>query len=202
MSPARPPEGATSLPEGQGRGPHGAGIRRRRFVAALPLLVGAAPHAFAQPAKGSVTYVEPGRIASDPLLRAALTDLDGRPASLPKRAGRPLVVNFWARWCGPCRVEIPELVALAARRDAGVDVVGINIETDAAPVRDFARAYDINYPVLMAREGPLDLMRALGNDKAGLPFTLLLDRGGAVAALRLGVMTREQLDAAVRHVTG
>jgi hypothetical protein len=54
----------------------------------------------------------------------------------------------------------------------------------------------------MAREAPLDLMRALGNAKAGLPFTLVLDRGGAVAALRLGVMTREQLDAAIRHVTG
>lgn len=200
MSPARLPVAATPLPEGQGRRPQGAGIRRREFTAALPLFA-AAPQAFAQSAKGSVTFVEPGRIASDPLLRAALTDLDGKPAKLPLRRGRPLVVNFWARWCGPCRVEIPELVALATR-DAGVDVVGINIETDAAPVRDFARAYDINYPVLMAREGALDLMRVLGNAKAGLPFTLLLDRGGAVAALRLGVMTREQLDAAVRHVTG
>jgi len=175
-------------------------MRRRSFAAALPLLV-TAPRAFAQPAKASVTFVEPGRIASEPLLHAALTDLDGKPATLPLRRGRPLVVNFWARWCGPCRVEIPELVALAAR-DAGIDIVGINIETDAAPVRDFARAYEINYPVLMAREAPLDLMRALGNAKAGLPFTLVLDRGGAVAALRLGVMTREQLDAAIRHVTG
>lgn len=175
-------------------------MRRRAFTAALPLLV-TAPHSFAQSPRGSVTYVEPGRIASDPLLRAEMTDLDGKPAKLPLRRGRPLIVNFWARWCGPCRVEIPELVALASR-DAGVDIVGINIETDVAPVRDFARAYEINYPVLMAREGALDLMRALGNAKAGLPFTLLLDRQGAVAALRLGVMTREQLDAAVRHVTG
>jgi hypothetical protein len=66
-------------------------------------------------------------------------------------------------------------------------------------VRDFARAYDINYPVLLARGGGLDLMRALGNAKAGLPFTLALDRRGAVVASRLGLLSREQLAAAARR---
>lgn len=145
-----------------------------------------------------LSIVEPGRIASDALFAAALVDLDNRPAKLAPRSGRPMIVNFWARWCGPCRVEIPELVALHAR-DSGVDIVGINIEHELEPVRDFARAYEINYPVRVAREGALDLMRALGNPMAGLPFTLVLDRRGTVVALRLGVLTREHLNAAVER---
>jgi thiol-disulfide isomerase/thioredoxin len=143
--------------------------------------------------------VAPGQIGSEPLFTAALTDLDRRPAQLGTRPGVPAIANFWARWCGPCRVEIPELVALRARHP-GVDVVGINIEADPEPVRDFARAYDIDYPVRMAGDGGLDLMRALGNPKAGLPFTLVLDRRHRIVALRLGVLTREHLDAALALV--
>lgn len=163
--------------------------------------IGAAPCATLGAAHGNaalLSMVEPGRIPAEPLFAAALVDLDNKPARLSPRSGRPMIVNFWARWCGPCRAEIPELVALHAR-GAGVDIVGINIEQDLEPVRDFARAYEINYPVRVAREGGLELMRALGNAKAGLPFTLVLDRRGTVVALRLGLLTREHLDAAVLH---
>ena len=132
----------------------------------------------------------------DALFAAALHDLDHAPARLPQ--GQPLLVNFWARWCGPCKVEIPELVALHARK-TGVAIVGIAVENQGAPVRDFARAYDIDYPVLLARDGSgLDLMRALGNATAGLPFTLALDRRGRIVARRLGLITREQLDQSVQ----
>jgi thiol-disulfide isomerase/thioredoxin len=147
---------------------------------------------------GGLTLETPGRISSAPLFAAPLVDLDQRPAPLQRRPGRPMIVNFWARWCGPCREEIPELVALHARK-TGVDVLGINLENDPEPVRDFARAYDVNYPLRMTREGGLELMRALGNPKAGLPFTLVLDGQQAVVALRLGVLRREHLDAAVQR---
>ena len=73
------------------------------------------------------------------------------------------------------------------------------IKVERPGTGDFARAYDINYPVLLARGGGLDLMRALGNAKAGLPFTLALDRRGAVVASRLGLLSREQLAAAARR---
>lgn len=107
-----------------------------------------------------------------------------------------MVVNFVARWCPPCRVEIPELVALQSRK-TGVAVIGLNIETDPAPVRDFAYAYDINYPVLLTRTAGLDLMRHLGNSKAGLPFTVVLNRHGDIVAHHTGAVTKTQLDAAV-----
>lgn len=175
---------------------------RRALLRALPatLLAGAPALAWAQstaPTRGELVLDEPGRIPGTPLFAAALTDLGHRAAS-PAR-GRPLIVNFWARWCGPCKVEIPELVALHARQ-SGVDVIGIALENEGTAVRDFAKAYDMDYALLLARDGSgLDLMRALGNPQAGLPFTVAIDRQGAVVARRLGVLTRAQLDAAVQR---
>ena len=173
--------------------------RRAVLGAGLLTLAGAARAQSPAQAKGELQWVEPGRVPSAPLFAAALVDLDHKPATVP-RNGRPLLVNFWARWCGPCKVEIPELQALHARK-AGVDVLGIALENQGAAVRDFARAYEMDYPLLLARDGAgLDLMRALGNPGAGLPFTLVLDRQGQVAALRLGLLTRAQIDAAVQRV--
>jgi thiol-disulfide isomerase/thioredoxin len=123
-------------------------------------------------------------------------DLENRAVSISERQGQPMVVNFWARWCPPCRIEIPELVALQTRK-TGVEVIGINIETDPAPVREFAYAYDINYPVLLNRTSSLELMRTLGNSKGGLPFTVVLNKHGAIVAQHTGAMNKQQLDAAI-----
>lgn len=141
---------------------------------------------------------EASRIPTETLFAATLYDLDNRPVPFLAHRGRPMVVNFWARWCAPCRVEIPELIALQQRK-TGVDVIGINIESAPEPVRDFARAYEVNYPVYLTRQSGIDLMRSLNNDKAGLPFTVVINRQGAVVASRMGAMTREQLDISVER---
>ena len=130
------------------------------------------------------------------LFAAPLIDLDSQAVTLAKYRGKPLIVNFWARWCGPCKVEIPELVDLQ-KRNTGVEVLGLNLENNAPTVRDFAFAYDINYPVFLTREPGLALMRALGNSKTVLPFTVVINRHGTVVSTHVGAMTREKLDAAV-----
>lgn len=135
-------------------------------------------------------------VDSAALFAAALIDLDGQPTTLAKFRGKPLIVNFWARWCGPCKVEIPELVSLQ-KRNSGVEVLGLNLENTPATVRDFAYAYDVNYPVFLTREPGLALMRALGNQKTVLPFTVVLNRQGDIVSSHIGAMTREKLDAAV-----
>jgi thiol-disulfide isomerase/thioredoxin len=171
-------------------------------LAAAACVMAMTPVALAQPAalrpSTALLLHEPGQVPSAPLLSANLPGLDRVGATIGHRAGRPMVVNFWARWCVPCRIEIPELVALR-QRDEGVDVIGIAIEDDAGAVRDFARAYEINYPLRASREAGIELMRTLGNTAAGLPFSVVLDRQGAVAATRMGALTREQLDQALRH---
>ena len=131
------------------------------------------------------------------LFTAPLIDLDSQAVTLAKYRGKPLIVNFWARWCGPCKVEIPELVSLQ-KRATGVEVLGLNLENNAPTVRDFAFAYDINYPVFLTKEPGLALMQALGNSKTVLPFTVVINRHGAIVSSHVGAMTREKLDAAVQ----
>jgi thiol-disulfide isomerase/thioredoxin len=172
---------------------------RAPLLLSLLLLISAVTQAQGQAKTPSgLTLEEAGHISSEALFAATLYDLDNQPILFAQHRGRPMIVNFWARWCPPCRVEIPELVALQQRK-TGVDVIGINIETDPAPVRDFGRAYDINYPVFLTRTPGIELMRSLGNPKAGLPYTVVLNKHGMVVASRMGAMTREQLDVAVAH---
>jgi len=139
--------------------------------------------------------------AAAPLFAATLWDADDRPFVLAALRGRPLVVNFWARWCGPCRVEIPELARLHRMlKDKGLAVVGIGLEDKADTVREFALAYEMEYTVLLAKEQGIPLLRALGNAKAGLPYTLVIDAQGRVVARKLGLMTRAELEAAVENL--
>ena len=148
---------------------------------------------------GFSMLVAAGDAGSAPLFAATFSDLRNRPVTLADQQGKPLIVNFWARWCAPCRVEIPELVELQSRhkgRDLGV--IGINIESAAPAVADFAKAYDINYPVLLTGENGIALMQALGNSKAGLPFTIVLNARGEIVKTKLGAMSRTDLDAAVK----
>ena len=134
--------------------------------------------------------------SSAPLFAATLNDLDDKPVALERYRGKPLIVNFWARWCGPCRVEIPELIAIRQAHKGKLEVLGIGIEDKADAAKEFARAYEMNYPVFVAREKGIPLMQALGNTKGGLPFTIVIDRNGQVVQKKMGIMKKADLDAA------
>jgi thiol-disulfide isomerase/thioredoxin len=135
------------------------------------------------------------------LFAATLWDVGNRPYPLAALRGRPLLVNFWARWCGPCRVEIPELVRVRQQfRDRGLQVVGIGIEDQADTVREFARAYEMDYTVLLAKDAGLPLMKALGNGKGGLPYTLVIDGSGRTVARIEGLLKPAELDAVLARL--
>ena len=133
--------------------------------------------------------------SSAPLFAATLNDLDDKPVALERYRGKPLVVNFWARWCGPCRAEIPELIKFRAEQKGNVEVLGIGIEDKAEPAREFAKAYDMDYPVFVAKAQGIPLMQALGNSKGGLPYTLFIDRHGQVVQKKMGIVRKADLDA-------
>jgi thiol-disulfide isomerase/thioredoxin len=133
--------------------------------------------------------------SSAPLYAATLNDLDDKPIALERYKGKPLVVNFWARWCGPCRAEIPELIKFRNAHKGKIEVLGIGIEDKAEPAKEFAKAYDMDYPVFVAKEQGIPLMQALGNTKAGLPYTLFIDRHGQVVQRKMGTVKKQDFDA-------
>lgn len=137
---------------------------------------------------------------SEPFWAATLTDLNDKPVALRVYQERPLVVNFWARWCGPCREEIPDFIRERAKfKSRGVELLGIAIDDKTEAVRDFAKAYEMNYPVLLAKDQGVALMKALGNAKAGLPYTLVIDRQGRIVQQKVGPMRKADVEAAFQQ---
>lgn len=137
------------------------------------------------------------RSGASALLSTVYPDLSGRPRRLLEWKGRVLVFNFWATWCAPCREEMPMLSRLREKYESkGVEFIGISIDS-AAKILEFSKTLPVSYPLLVADAGAIDLMRSLGNAGGALPFTVVLDRAGAVAYRRLGALVEEDLEKAL-----
>ena len=129
----------------------------------------------------------PGSVAvGAPAIEFQLPTLDGTLAARSAWAGRVQVINFWAPWCAPCRREIPVLKAL--REEFGserVEVLGIALD-EADTVRKYVGDMGIDYPILLASMSDFGLMRAYGNDRDALPFTIIVDAQGRLHKRKLG----------------
>ncbi|THF67346.1 TlpA family protein disulfide reductase [Pseudothauera nasutitermitis] len=137
-----------------------------------------------------------GAAGVDSLFAATLVGTDGGEMALADYRGKPLVVNFWARWCVPCRTELPELAALQAEyAERGLTVLGIAVEDDPAAVREFLAAYGVKYPVGLGRSKAIWLMQTLGNTGSGMPFTLVIDRHGEIVLRKLGLFHKADFEA-------
>ena len=130
----------------------------------------------------------------DPMPALALQDLGGQPVSLPASfAGRPLLVNFWASWCGPCLEEMPALQRYAAAQGPdGVQVVGIALD-DPAAVRAFLQRVPVRYPIFLDTPGPADSSVRLGNPKGVLPYSVLVSADGRLLRQRIGPFARGEI---------
>jgi thiol-disulfide isomerase/thioredoxin len=137
----------------------------------------------------------PSVVATTALAGLALPDADGKEQHLDQWRGKVVVVNFWATWCATCREEMPEFIKAQKEFGAkGLQFVGIAVD-QPDKIRQFATEIGLNYPTLVGGFGAMELSKTFGNEVMALPFTIVLDRKGAIVHTQLGPLKPDKLAA-------
>jgi len=132
-------------------------------------------------------------------LAFTLEDMNGAKIDLASYAGKPLVINLWATWCGPCRLEMPQLVELAAKyKNKGLQVVGISVDDTPADIRQFAGEYKVTYPMLVGL-GQDALLNSLGYE-GSVPISVLIRADGSIASVLQGITTTDDWEKRIREL--
>jgi cytochrome c biogenesis protein CcmG, thiol:disulfide interchange protein DsbE len=121
--------------------------------------------------------------------RIELATTDGRTTTLAELGDRPMVVNFFASWCPPCRVEMPDLERVHQEVGPQVRMVGVNVDYDTTTWRSFVAQSGVTYETVY--EPQQDLLRAVGG--RGMPTTILVDGEGEVAYVHTGLLDADRL---------
>jgi cytochrome c biogenesis protein CcmG/thiol:disulfide interchange protein DsbE len=153
------------------------------------------------PASGSAQHPHVSRQSAAPALGAAaipfdLKTLDGKPANLEVFRGKPLVINFFASWCDPCREEMPVINELAVKAGANYNVLGIAVEDSRAPVTEFVKESKLVFPIA------LDLNSTVRRAYRifGPPATFFIDAQGIIRDIVVGPIAAERAREAMKKL--
>jgi thiol-disulfide isomerase/thioredoxin len=131
------------------------------------------------PAQSQTKLLGPDALLHKPAPQFVRTDLAGQRLSLKAYRGKVVLLNFWATWCGPCRLELPKFAQWQRQfGPRGLQVIAVSMDDGEAPVRSFVRTLKPGFPVLM---GDVKLARTYGGI-LGLPVTYLIGRDGRIFA--------------------
>ena len=148
------------------------------------------------PTNASISRPKPPK-AGESAFDFTLADLDGNEIRLSDYQGRRVMLNFWATWCGPCRIEIPHMVALYDEiGEQDFAILAINLRENPQKVRDFAEQQNMRFPVLLDPKGSIGgsyFVRAI-------PTSIFVDEDGVIEAVHVGTLTEKALRQYVEHL--
>lgn len=138
------------------------------------------------PAKGTVA----------PDFELKLLNGEGKTMKLSSLKGKAVIVNFWATWCEPCKIEMPWLIQLQQKYGPqGLQIVGVAMDdTDEKTISAFSKKMGVNYPVVIGTEKVADTYGGL----EGLPISFFLDRSGKVVNHILGLVSESDIEASIQ----
>ena len=122
-----------------------------------------------------------------------LKDMNGNDVDLATFKGNVILLNFWATWCGPCKIEIPGFIELQDEYgDQGFVVLGLSTDDTADEIKPFADEFAVNYPMLVGLDED-DFQEAWG-PIWGLPMSFWIDRDGTWCKTHMGIGTKEEFE--------
>jgi peroxiredoxin len=150
-------------------------------------------------ASGGESMCDPSPKAAN--LNFTLTDIDGKKVNLSSFKGKVMILDFWATWCAPCKVEIPWFVEFQKKYAAqGFSVVGVSVDDSVEKLKPFAAQFKMNYPVLLG-DGRDDIQgeKAYG-PMFGLPKTFVIGRDGRICKTHVGFSQKETLEKQIKSL--
>jgi thiol-disulfide isomerase/thioredoxin len=131
-------------------------------------------------------------------LNFTLKDTTGKEVRLADYKGKVLLLDFWATWCGPCRLEIPSLIELQKQYSNDLVVLGVSIDDTPEKLRPYAKEFKVNYPLLVGN-GRQDFQDAYG-PFYGIPVSVFVGRDGKITKKHSGIATKEQFEQEIKSL--
>jgi peroxiredoxin len=139
--------------------------------------------------------VSPHKSEGTANLDLTFKDMNGAEVRLADYKGKVILVNVWATWCGPCELEIPELVeAYAKYKDKGVVILGVSLDDSAETLRAYAPKKQMTYPLLLWEDAFEDAYGPI----VGVPITFFIGRDGTISRRHFGPVSKEGLDREIK----
>jgi peroxiredoxin len=166
-------------------------------VLTVPMLMREAHITESEPVTAAVSAGATCKASNKATLNYTVKDMNGTEVKISDYAGKVILLNYWATWCGPCRLEIPGFIELYDQyKDKGLVILGVSTDDDPETLRGYAKEMKMNYPVLVGREND-ELLDAFG-PLFGLPTSYVIGRDGSVCAKQLGPASKEDFEKALK----
>lgn len=126
-----------------------------------------------------------------------LKNIDGAPVSLADYKGKVLLIDFWATWCGPCKVEIPGFIDLQEKYGKqGLQIIGVSVDDTPDKLKPYVADMKMNYPVLQGL-GHDDLLDEYGT-MISIPVSVVISRDGKICSRHMGLTETETFEAKIK----